>query len=63
MEHIRNHEVHTRVPRSRYWAKTGKDPIRTGSADTSKGTAAEPNVRSRRVAKEFNTGPRPDLFA
>jgi hypothetical protein len=42
---------------------TGKAPIRTGWVDTNKGTADVPVFRSRWVAKEFNTGPRPDLFA
>eukprot|EP00972_Heterocapsa_arctica_P029357 4321836-Heterocapsa_arctica.AAC.1 len=63
MEYVRNHEVYTRVPHSKCWAETGKAPVKTGWADTNKGTAAEPNIRSRWVAKEFNTGPRPDLFA
>ena len=31
--------------------------------DTNKGTSECPNIRSRWVAKEYNTGPRPDLFS
>ena len=45
------------------WAETGKAPIKTGWADANEGTASQPNVRSRWVAKEFNTGHRPDLYA
>ena len=64
MAYVRSHGVYVRVPRARCWVETGKAPIcKTGWADTNKGTAAEPNIRSRRAAKEFNTGPRPDLFA
>ena len=44
-------------------AESGRQPIKSGWADTNKGTAKRPNVRSRFVAKEYNTGPRPDLFA
>ena len=63
VEYVRKHDVYVRVPRAQCWAETGRAPVKTGWADTNKGTAAEPTVRSRWVAKEYNTGARPDLFA
>ena len=48
---------------SRCWKETGQNPIKTGWADTNKGTSECPNMRSRRVAKEYHTGLRPDLFS
>ena len=63
MEYVHKHRVYERIPRAVCWQETGRPPIRTGWVDTNKGTAEEPNIRSRWVAKEFNTGPRPDLFA
>ena len=63
MSYVRKHGVYLRVPRSVCLRETGKQPIKTGWADTNKGTASDPNIRSRWVAKEFNTGPRLELFA
>ena len=57
MGYVRRHEVYIRVPREVCWRETGKAPIKTGWADTNKGTADQPNVRCRWVAKEFNIGP------
>ena len=48
---------------SQCWKETGKNPIKTGWADTNKGMFQCPNLRSRFVAKEHNTGSRPDLFS
>ena len=39
------------------------EKVKTGWADTNKGTSECPNMRSRWVTKEYNTGPRPDLFS
>ena len=63
MSCVRKHELYRRAPREMCWRETGRAPIKTGCADTNKGAAAQPNVRCRWVVKEFNTGPRPDLFA
>ena len=63
MDYVRKHQVYIRVPRSQCWQETGRAPIKAGWADTNKGTTESPNVRSRWVAKEYNTGPRPALFA
>ena len=55
--------MYTRVPRSQCFRETGKAPIKTGWVETNKGTAGEPIVRARWVAKEFRTNVRPDLYA
>ena len=54
MQYVKKHAVCEKVPMS---------PIKTGWADTNKGTSECPNKRSRWVAKEYNTRPRPDLFS
>ena len=63
MQFVKKHAVYEKVPMSQCWKETGKNPIKTGWADTNKGTSECPNMRSRWVAKEYNTGPRPDLFS
>ena len=63
MQHVKKHAVYEKVPMCQCWKETGKNTIKTGWADTNKGTFECPNVRSRWVAKEYNTGPRPDLFS
>ena len=63
MQYVKKHVVYEKVPISQCWKETGKNPIKTGWADTNKGTSECPNIRSRWVAKEYNTGPRPDLFS
>ena len=47
------HAVYEKVPMSQCWKETGKNPIKTGWAD----------MRSRWIAKEYNSGRRPDLFS
>ena len=63
MQHVKKHAVCEKVPMSQCWKETGKNPIKTGWADTNKGTSKCSNIRSRWVVKEYNTGPRPDLFS
>ena len=60
---MKKHAVYEEVPTSQCWNETGKNPTKAGWADTSKGTSECPNIRSSCVAKEYNTGPRPDLFS
>ena len=60
---VKKHAVYKKVPVSQCWKVTGKNTIKKGWADTNKGTSERPNIRSRWVAKEYNTGPRPDLFS
>ena len=52
MQYVKKHAVCEKVPMSQCWKETGKNPIKTGWADTNKGTSECPNVRSRWVAKE-----------
>ena len=63
MLYVKKHPVYEKVPMSQCWKETVKNTIKTGWADTNKGTSECPNMRSRWVAKEHNTGPRPDLFS
>ena len=63
VQHVKKHEVYEKVTMSQCWKETVKNPIKTGWADTKKGTSECPNMRSRWVAKEYNTEPRPDLFS
>ena len=61
--YFRSMKVYEKVPVSEAHEKTGKAPIQTRWIDTNKGDSEKPLYRSRLVAKEFNTGARPDLFA
>ena len=62
MQYKKKHAVYEKVLMSQCWKETGKIPVKTGWADT-KGTSECPKMRSRWVAKEYNTGPRPELFS
>ena len=55
--------VYTKVDIGECWAATGKAPIAVRWVDINKGDSLNPNYRSRLVAKEFNTGPCPELYA
>ena len=63
MQHVTKHAVYEKVPVSQCWKETGKNPIKTGWADMNKGTSECPGVGSRWVARDYNTGPMPDLFS
>ena len=63
MQNVKKQAVNEKVPMSQCWKETEKNPIKTVWVDTNKGTSECPNMRSRWVAKEHNTGPRPDLFS
>ena len=56
-------KVYEKLPIAEAYEKTGKAPILTRWIDINKGDKKKPLYRSRLVAKEFNTGARPDLFA
>ena len=45
--------MYEKVPRSQCWKETAKNPVKTGWADTNKGTSACPNIRSRWVVKGY----------
>ena len=47
MDYVRRHKVYERAPRSECFARTGRPPVKTGWADTNKGTEQAPNIRSR----------------
>ena len=55
--------VYEKVDISEAWAETGKAPIAVRWVDINKGDSNNPNYRSRLVAKEFNTGVCPELYA
>ena len=60
MQYVKKHAVYEKVPMSQCWKETRKNPIKTGWADTNKGTSECPNIRSGWVAKNTT---RPDLFS
>ena len=55
--------VYEKVDISESWKETGKAPIAVRWVDINKGDFKEPKYRSRLVAKEFNTGVCPELYA
>ena len=54
---------HMRVPREVCPCETEKAPVETGWAVTDKRHSGKPNARARRVAKEYKTHARPELYA
>ena len=61
MQYVKKDAVYDNVTKSQSWEETGKNTTKTEWAATNKGTSRCPNVRSRWVAKVYNSGPRPDL--
>ena len=61
--YFREMGVYDKVDVSESWKETGKAPIAVRWVDINKGDSANPNYRSRLVAKEFNTGVCPELYA
>ena len=55
--------VYRKVPLTKCWEVTGKDPIAVRWVDINKGDTNHPDYRSRLVAKEFRVDVRPDLYA
>ena len=60
---FQGHGVYRKVPVSKCWEASGKDPIAVRWVDINKGDTVHPDFRSRLVAKEFRTDVRPDLYA
>ena len=60
MQYVKKHAVYEKVPISQCLKETEKNTIKTGWADTNKGTSECPYTRSRWLAKENNTGSRPN---
>ena len=63
MQYVKKHVVYEKVPISQCWKETGKNPIKTGWADTNKGTSECPNIRSRWVARSTTLDPGPTCSA
>lgn len=63
IQYFRDMGVYEKVNVQECWNETGKAPIAVRWVDINKGDTANPNYRSRLVAKEFNTGPCPELYA
>ena len=55
--------VYEKVDINEAWSETGKAPIAVRWVDINKGDTTNPKYRSRLVAKEFNTGVCPELYA
>lgn len=62
LEYVRKKQVWQAIPRAEA-QRRGMKVINTRWVDINKGDTANPNYRSRFVAKEFNTGPGDGLFA
>ena len=61
--YFRSMGVYEKVDMAECWKETGKAPIAVRWVDINKGDSSNPNYRSRLVAKEFNTGVCPELYA
>ena len=61
--YFRQMGVYEKVDINECWSETGKAPIAVRCVDTNKGDFQIPLHQSRLVAKEFNTGVRPELYA
>ena len=61
--YFRDMGVYEKVDMAECWRETGKAPIAVRWVDINKGDRSNPNYRSRLVAKEFNTGVCPELYA
>ena len=61
--YFRKMGVYEKVDVKESWQHTGKAPIAVRWVDINKGDTDNPNYRSRLVAKEFNTGVCPELYA
>ena len=63
IDYFRSMGVYEKVDVQECWNVTGKAPIGVRWVDINKGDSNTPNYRSRLVAKEFNTGVCPELYA
>ena len=63
LEEFRKHNVYTKVPVEECYRVTKKGPIGVRWVDINKGDSANPDYRSRLVAKEIKRDKREDLFA
>ena len=63
IKYFREMGVYDKVDVSEAWTETGNAPIAVRWVDINKGDSQTPNYRRRLVAKEFNTGVCPELYA
>lgn len=63
IEYVRKMIVYTKVPMQECYNKIGKAQVIVRCVDISKGDVANPDYRSRFVAREVNTHKRDDSFA
>ena len=63
IEYFKQMGVYDKVAIQEAYDVTGKAPIAVRWVDVNKGDSQSPKYRSRLVAKEFNTGVNPDLYA
>ena len=61
--YFRDMGVYEKMDINEAWSETGKAPIAVRWVDINKCDTANPKYRSRLVAKEFNTGVCPELYA
>ena len=61
--YFREMGVYEKVDINQCWSETGKAPIALRWVDINNGDSQNPLYRSRLVAKDFNTGVRPELYA
>ena len=63
LKYYRDMKAFEAVPISQAIARTGKKPVDVRWIDHNKGDSLRPQVRCRRVAKDFRTGPDDELYA
>ena len=63
IQYFKDMNVYEKVDINECWCETGKAPIAVRWVDINKGDTQNPLYRSRLVAKEFNTGVKPELYA
>ena len=63
IQYFKDMNVYEKVDIEECWRETGKAPIAVRWVDINKGDTQNPLYRSRLVAKEFNTGVKPELYA
>ena len=63
MKYFEDMNVYSKVPEAEAWGSTGRRPIGVRWVDTNKGDDAEPNYRSRLVAKDIRRKGEDAIFA
>ena len=63
IQYFKDMNVYRKVPIEECWKETGANPIGVRWVDVNKGDTANPNYRSRLVAKEYKKDEKPEWFA